>query len=124
MQPYSEATLKSIQAELDALFSAHEAVGLKGKMCLYTHPTQDLWRSAHAGEVLWFGKDEIHLALEKVESLYQAGNLPNTSLLLNPVAHEEKDGAMIAVGSGVIWATAFCLGVAKLEDEQIERNTD
>lgn len=125
MTPFSESLFNHIQAELETLFEAHGNVGLEGKMCLYTHPEQTLWRANHGGELLWFGKNEIPQAIDKIRQLYNSGQLPNSPMLLNPIIHkEEADGGMTPLGSGVVWATAFCLGIAKLQDEQLKRVTD
>lgn len=117
--------LKQISFELETLFDAHEAVGLKGKMCVYTHPDQRLWRSKNGGEVVWFDRKEIPTVLNKIAEMYNDGTLPNSPMLLNPIIHTElPDGSMKAEGSGIMWATAFCLGVAKLSEDAIERLHD
>lgn len=125
MQNYSEAVWQDITLELLTLFAAHKAVGLKGKMCLYTHPDQKLWRSKDAGLQLWFDETQIDEAINLLKEHYNKGALPNTTLLLNPIIHEEQtDGTMKALGSGVIWSTGFCLGVADLKPEQSKRLFD
>ncbi|MCH2548280.1 MAG: AAA family ATPase [Alphaproteobacteria bacterium] len=122
MQDYSEAIWKSVTLELKTLFAAHKNVGLEGKMCLYTHPKQDVWRSKDAGLQFWFGENDIAKAVAELEKHYNKGNLPNSPMLLNPIIHEQQEnGSMKPLGSGIIWATAFCLGTNKLTDEQIQR---
>lgn len=125
MQNYSDAVWQDITLELETLFAAHKAVGLEGEMCLYTHPDQQIWRSQEAGLQFWFGPDEIPQAVDEIRQHYNSGNLPNSTMLLNPIIHvKQKDGQMKPVGSGVIWSTAFCLGITKLLDEQIDRPRD
>ncbi len=108
----------SIRKELALLWAAHHAVGLKGKMSLYTMPTQDPWRTQHEGLCFWFGPDDTDFAIEKLREYYNEGALPNTPLLLNPIVH---DDAARPLGSGVMWGTAFALGISRLSDEAIER---
>lgn len=122
MQPYSESVWNDITLELHTIFAAHKHVGLEGKMCLYTHPDQEIWRSKEAGLQFWFGADEIPAAVEYIKEHYNKGNLPNSSMLLNPIVHtEDKDGNLTPAGSGIAWCTSFCLGVAKLTEEQLIR---
>lgn len=114
-----------IKHELETLFAAHKAVGLEGKMCLYTHPAQNVWRAQEAGKLLWFGENEIPAALSHIQHYYNGGNLPNSPMLLNPIIHTVgEDGNIQAKGSGIVWCTAFCMGLAKLGDDQIERIRD
>lgn len=122
MQTFNDSVFLSIQNELETLFTAHHAVGLEGKICLYTLPEQKIWRAEKAGTQFWFDKTEIPQALGLIKQLYNNGALPNTPLLLHPILHTlQPDGTLMPQGSGVIWSTAFCLGIAKLENEQIER---
>jgi hypothetical protein len=84
-----------------------------------------VWRSHQAGMQFWFGETEIPQAVELIKQHYRSGNLPNSTLLLNPVIHSQNpDGSLKAEGSGIIWATAFILGVAKLSPDQAERIQD
>lgn len=125
MQPYSDAILQHIGNELLTIFAAHRAVGLKGKMCLFTHPAQETWRSSEGGVQFWFDEAEIPQALERIRGYYRNGALPNATLLLNPVVHSVgADGSLKAEGSGVMWGTGFILGVSKLQQDQIERLRD
>ena len=125
MDTYSQAALTSIQTELQTLFAAHKNVGLEGKMCLYTMPDQSLWRTEKSGSQFWFGEAEIDQAVAKITEMYNEGALPNSPMLLNPVIHTADDnGKMQAQGSGVMWCTAFCLGVAQLHDENMQRVRD
>lgn len=122
---YSDAIWQDITLELETIFAAHTAVGLEGQMCLYTHPDQQVWRSQESGLQCWFGKSDIAKAVKEIKKYYNNGNLPNSSMLLNPIIHtEQADGSMKPLGSGIVWATGLCLGVAKLEDEQIKRPRD
>jgi hypothetical protein len=122
MQNYSEAVWKHITNELETLFAAHKAVGLEGKMCLYTHPEQHVWRSEEPGLQFWFGREEIPAAIEAIKKHYNNGSLPNSTMLLNPIIHQvQADGSLKAIGSGVVWATSFCLGVHKMTADQLQR---
>ena len=122
MQPFSKATLTDIELELNTLFSAHEAVGLNGKMCLYTLPEQRIWRAEKGGVQFWFGRDQIPQAIEVIVNHYNNGSLPNSPMLLNPIVHAKDDsGAVKALGSGIMWATGFALGVAQLSNDSAER---
>lgn len=111
----------SIRKELALIWAAHHAVGLKGRISLYTIPSQDPWRTQHEGLTFWFGPDEIDFAIDKLREYYNGGELPNTPLLLNPVVHDEAGKAL---GSGIIWGTAFALGIYRLTDEAVERIKD
>lgn len=125
MQNFSAAVLQSIEHELLTLFAAHKAVGLQGKMCLYSLPSQDVWRSMTGGTQVWFDETELPAALEAIKTHYRDGALPNTPLLLNPVIHSvQPDGSLKAEGAGFIWTTSFLLGVAQLQKEQIKRVND
>jgi hypothetical protein len=125
MQHVYDGLWDDMALELHTLFAAHKAVGLEGKMCLYTHPEQDTWRSKEAGLQMWFDENDVPKAVEMLKKHYNSGNLPNSTMLLNPIIHTEDDkGRMMPQGSGVIWCTSFCLGVAKLHDEQLQRPRD
>lgn len=122
MQAYSDSVLQHISHELLTIFAAHRAVGLQGKMCLYSHPAQETWRSQHPSLQFWFDEAQIPQVIDQVKAYYRGGNLPNTPLLLNPVLHTQNaDGSLKSEGSGIFWATAFILGTAKLQPEQSER---
>lgn len=111
-----------ISAELDLLWAAHRAVGLNGYMCLYSPPEQIPFRSQHPGVTFWFGPDDTKAATDEILQYYNQGNLPNTTLLLNPVVHKKAaEGLYEPVGSGIIWATALSLGANVLKDESAER---
>lgn len=122
---YSEAIWQDITLELHTLFAAHRAVGLEGKMCLYTHPDQEIWRSEEAGMQFWFAESDIPQAVKRIRKHYNNGNLPNSTMLLNPIIHtEDGDGNLTPAGSGIVWCTSLCLGVAKLKDDQLARPRD
>lgn len=121
---YSDSIWNDIKEELLTLFAAHDAVGLKGSMCLYTHPEQDVWRAKEAGLQFWFTPDKVDDAVAFIESHYNQGNLPNSSLLLNPIIHEVSESGIKPLGSGIIWTTGFALGVHKLTPDQQERARD
>lgn len=125
MQNYSDAIWQDITLELHTLFAAHRAVGLEGKMCLYTHPDQEVWRSKESGLQFWFTEKEIPAAIEEIKKHYNKGALPNSTMLLNPIIHtEQEDGSLVPAGSGIVWCTSFCLGVTKLKDVQMQRPKD
>lgn len=117
----SELNETSIRAELAAIWAAHMAVGLSGKMCLYTLAGQEPFRAEQEDLQCWFGPDETDLALETLAKYYNGGALPNSPMLLNPIVHDE---ARTPLGSGVMWGTALALGVHQLTEESIERIAD
>lgn len=113
---------EKLRQELQCLWQAHRAVGLKGKMCLYSLPAQDPWRSSEHGIEFWFGDDEIEHAIAEIFRVYNRAKLPNTTLLLNPIVHEpQADGSYKPLGSGVMWCTAFTLGTDSMKPEAAER---
>lgn len=115
----------SVELELAYIWAGHTAVGLKGKMCLYTLENQHPFRSQHEGLKFWFGPNDTEFVIEKLEEYYNAGSLPNTPLLLNPIVHKVRDdGKAKPLGSGIMWCTALALGIYRLEEEAIERIRD
>lgn len=115
---FDDVVENGIRRELQAIWAAHTAVGLKGKMCLYTLPVQEPWRCKEPGLAYWFGPDGIDALLPDIEKLYNEGYLPNSPLLLNPIVHDENNKP---IGSGIVWATGFALGVEKMDDAQKTR---
>lgn len=118
MTEFTDATRHSITQELATLWAAHHAVGLEGKMSLYTLPIQEPWRAQDSSLAFWFGPNDTDLVLREIEAYYHNGNLPNSPLLLNPVIHDAEHNPL---GSGVIWATGFALGIELLQANQRER---
>lgn len=115
----------SLRAELDFIWAAHAAVGLKGYMALYTEVSQDIWRSQDPGKAFWFTPADTPTVIEHFKALYKNGKLPNTTLLLNPIVHiKVGDDEYQPVGSGIFWATAFTLGIATLTEDQQQRPRD
>lgn len=115
----------SIALELAYLWAGHYNVGLKGKMCLYTEESQEPWRQAQEGVKFWFGPNDTPAVIAKIKEYYLGGVLPNTPLLLNPLVHKvNEDGTAKPLGSGIMWGTAFGLGIYRLDDEAIERIKD
>lgn len=111
-----------LENELSIIWAAHDAVGLKGYMCLFTPAAQVPFRNKEPGLSFWFGKDDTKQAIEKILSVYNGGNLPNTSMLLNPIVHEkQKDGTYKPLGSGFSWATCLTLGVESMQKESATR---
>ncbi len=111
-----------LASELDLLWAAHKAVGLKGYMSLFSCEGQVPFRSKEPGTVFWFEPNDTEAAIAKILEMYNDGRLPNTSLLLNPVVHKKNaDGSYTPLGSGIVWCTSFCMGVDSLNDESTER---
>ena len=54
------ANVESIRRELTLIWAAHKAVGLDGKMCLYTTPGQDPWRTQEESLKIWFSAHSMH----------------------------------------------------------------
>lgn len=115
--------LETLKLELDTIWQAHERVGLDGKMCLYTLPDADPVRAEEREIQLWFGKEDTDSVIEHIDAYYNDGEMPNSPLILNPIVHKrnEEGGEPIPVGSGIFWATCFCLGKDELKDESLER---
>ncbi len=114
-----------IAAELDTIWAAHRAAGLLGYMCLYSLKEQIPFRSKEPGVMFWFGPEDTQAAVEQVMQHYNQGNLPNTTLLLNPIVHSRGDnGTYKPLGSGIIWCTSFSLGIDVLKKESVERLWD
>jgi hypothetical protein len=110
----------SIKAELELIWAAHHGVGLHGFMCLYTAAEQNPWRSK-APLQFWFNENNIGQAVDFFEQHYNSGNLPNSPVLLNPIVHKKNGDDYVPLGSGVAWATALALGIAKITPDKIER---
>jgi AAA domain len=110
----------SIKAELELIWAAHHAVGLKGFMCLYSDVEQNPWRSKQHVQ-FWFNEHNISQAIDCFIEHYNSGNLPNSPLLLNPIVHKCEGDKYIPLGSGIAWATALALGIARVTPDKIER---
>lgn len=122
VDPVLHDVADKIRQELAWLWNAHQAVGLSGKMCLYSQPGQDPWRSRESNIQFWFGPDETEAAIAEIFRVYNRGQLPNTTLLLNPIVHEaQSDGSYKPLGSGVMWCTALSLGADVMRSEAAER---
>ena len=127
MTYFTDDIFDRIVREIKIIWAAHENVGLTGKMCLYTQPEQDPWRAVNATLKIWFGPEdeEIIDAVREIRANYNDGNLPNSPMLLNPLVHQINEvGRYEPVGSGMMWATTFTLGVNRLEPESAERLRD
>ncbi len=118
MTEFTDISAKSIKHELETLWAAHAQAGLKGQMSLFSQTIQEPWRSKDPGVIFWFGPDDSDKVIEEIKKYYNDGKLPNTPLLLNPIVHDENKKAL---GSGVVWATGFALGVDRLHENQRER---
>lgn len=127
MTYFTDEIFDRIVYELTLIWGAHKRVGLAGKMCLYTQPEQDPWRAKSTSIRHWFSDEpeEIQNAVREIRFHYDEGRLPNSPLLLNPLVHQVNEtGRYEPIGSGVMWCTAFTLGVHKLQDDSIERIKD
>ncbi len=114
----------SLRRELELIWAAHRAVGLEGYMAVFTPPTQEIWRTQQTGLHIWFNAQEIQSAIDAVLTHYNNGKLPNSPLLLNPVVHEKTtEGTYRPLGSGVCWASAFALGIARMNNDMAARIT-
>lgn len=115
--------IAAIKTELQTIFAAHRQVGLEGMMCLYTSPSQDIWRSDKGGLKFWFSETEIDDVITKLVEHYNNGKLPNSPLLLNPIIHKRTtpEAEPEPVGSGICWALGFCLGIAEYDPTAADR---
>ncbi len=122
MVEYNVHTRDHVVEELRIIWAAHMAVGLEGKMCLYTAPTQDPWRSQEGGVKFWFGPEDVRAAANHLDRLYNGGLLPNSSMLLNPMVHQiNETGSYEPVGSGIFWATCPAPGIQKVTPDMAWR---
>ncbi len=111
-----------LTTELALLWSAQHAAGLEGHMCLYSCETQVPFRAKEPGVIFWFGPEDISAAVQQILTHYNNGELPNTSLLLNPIVHTKNaNGEYRPLGSGIVWSTSLCLGVDVLKNESADR---
>lgn len=113
----------SLKAELYSIWFAHRSLGLDGQMCLYSQETQEPWRSDKPGVKFWFDASQIDQAIEFIAEHYNEGNLPNTTLLLNPVVHSKPtDGSEPKpLGSAILWCSPLALGVDRVGETQQQR---
>ncbi|NDF12465.1 MAG: hypothetical protein EB060_06615 [Proteobacteria bacterium] len=117
--------IQAIKRELAFMWNVQLLHGLRGKMRLYTHPTQDPWRSKQPGFNFFFGPDEIDAAAEQIRIYYNAGVLPNSPLLLDPMVYVPDTGAnWVPLGTGMVWSTIFCVGREKLNESMKKRLRD
>ncbi len=122
---FSEKIFKLIEAEIQFICNAHRGVGLDGYMRLYSIVGQEPLRVKEEGHSFWFAFDEIDKAIAEIKNYYNAGNLPNTPLMLDPIVYEpDETGNPVARGSGIMWATALAAGSEKLDDLVIKRYSD
>ncbi len=113
-----------LKYELSLIWAGHKAVGLDGFMCVYTQADQEPWRANEPGEAYWFDEAGTDAAIETVLKFYNEGNLPNSTMLLNPVIHHKEGESYKPVGSGIMWSTCFALGIADLSEDQSQRLLD
>lgn len=127
MTYFTDDIFDRIVREIRIIWAAHKHVGLSGKMCLYTQPEQDPWRAQNNTIKVWIGdeEEEIVNAVREIRANYNDGHLPNSPLLLNPLVHQiDETGRYEAVGSGIMWATAYTLGVNRLDHDSVKRLKD
>ncbi len=111
----------NIKAELELLWQAHARVGLDGYMCAYTDEAQEPWRSKKGGVLYWFKRDQTDDLIKEIQTHYNNGSLPNSTLLLNPIIHHKIEGNFKPVGSGVAWNCSLALGIDEMKPDQLER---
>ena len=107
--------------ELATIWAAHAAVGLQGYMQLYTREEQMPFRSKQPGLSFWFAPEDTDAVVQEILKYYNSGQLPNSTLLLNPIVHHKDGETYTPIGSGIIWCTAFSLGVELLNENSAER---
>lgn len=121
MNDFPQNIFADIEDELNTLWTAHNAVGLKGHMCLYTMEAQDPWRAKNGGLSFWFTDTEVAAAVAHVKEHYNNGALPNSPLLLNPIVHEKKGDGYAPLGSGVMWSSSLILGIDEMKADVLTR---
>lgn len=118
MSDFTDLSAASIKHELALLWKAHHAVGLKGKMILYSPEAQEPWRNHEPGIRIFFGPPDSDVVIEEIKKYYKNGKLPNTPLLLNPIVHDDDEKP---IGSGIVWAMGLAVGIEKMDPKQQER---
>lgn len=121
MKPYSPEILDNIKREIEFIFAAQKLHYLEGKMRVYTPRTQENWKSQEAGFELWFGPNEIDLAISKLKLFYREGKSGNTAFFLDPVIYNLSGSKPVAVGTSLIWCTLLCPDGKEIEDEAVNR---
>lgn len=116
--------IDSIKQELLLIWLAHKVHGLKGEMRIYSEKSQEIWRSKQGGFEFWFGPNEMDKAIEYIKHFYSGGLLPNSPLLLDPMLYKKEGNRRVPVGSGIVWATALCLGRKKYTHDMRKRMQD
>ncbi len=127
MSYFTDEIFDRIAGEIKMLWAAHKNVGLKGKMCLYTQPEQDPWRAKVPTLKVWLGDsdEEIFTAVREIRANYNDGILPNSPLLIDPLIHQINElGQYEPIGSGVMWATCFTVGINRLDLDALKRLKD
>ncbi len=118
----SDEMIARICNEIDLICESNKRVGLEGKMRLYSSINQDRWRSKTEGIEFWITGDNSQEAARQIGELYNAGKLPNTPLLLDPVVY--KEGAqrqMLPVGISIVYTTGISVGLEEFNPESLER---
>ncbi len=118
----SDAEISEIKKELYLLCSANKRLNLEGDMRLYTVPNQDIWRSKKSGVEVYVNSENIDKAIRELQLYNNAGLLPNSPMLLDPVTYiKDSDGVYIPHGCSVIWTTALATGLYKVSNSSLER---
>ncbi len=117
--------IEAIKKELAFIWHGHLVHGITGKMRIFTEKEQRPWRAKNAGFEFYFGPEELDQAAENIRVNYNAGVLPNSPVLLDPIVYQQDAaGTWVPVGSGVIWSTVFCIGREKLSEDMFQRFRD
>jgi hypothetical protein len=118
----SDTMVGRVSNELDLLWASNKRTGLEGKMRLFTVPNQNKWRSKQEGFEYYFDATETHQAASEIGKLYNAGKLPNTPLLLDPIVYQEDQHKKYKpVGCSIVWATGLNTGLEKFDEHGSER---
>ncbi len=123
----SDRMVSQVRYEMELLWAANKRCGLEGEMRIYSSPSQVNWRSKMAGTEIWFrDNEEDYKDVErKVQLHYNAGVLPNTPMLIDPVVYKrDENGMPTPLGTGVVWANCMCVGRQVYEPGMLARLKD
>lgn len=123
----SDRVVAQIRHELQLLWAANKRAGLDGEMRMYSAPTQDNWRSKKAGTEVWFRDEEEDYvrASRQIQDAYNAGVLPNTPLLIDPVVYKrDEKGYPTPLGTAIVWGNCMCVGKQAFEPSMLDRIKD
>ncbi len=119
----SDAKLKAAINELKTLWHSHKRFDLNGYMRLYTIPDQAIFRTKQEGLELWYEDTEesYNKLFEELQYYYNAGVLPNSPPLVDPIVYRKEGDNFIPIGTSVTWATAFYTGQAVYNEHDLAR---